>query len=280
VWIVITDDGRGLNKEKILSKAIEKGLVGGEARDWPDERIFKLVFEPGFSTADKITDISGRGVGMDVVKRNIEKLNGRIDVQSRANQGSTFTLRIPLTLAIVDAMLVRVGTGRYMIPTLAIRESLVPTMSQVTIMPDGKEVLRLREEMVPVIRLYDVFGREPSSDKLKDGVLMVAEDGGRSFAFFVDEIIGQQQTVIKGLPESVGKVNGFSGCTILGDGTVSLIVDVGVVSQMAGSYAADPVNKAAAWCDEEQAETVEEYGLPVGFDSGNVSFEDLEMHVG
>jgi len=251
VWILITDDGRGLNKERILAKALERGLVGVDAKDWPDDRIYKLVFEPGFSTADKVTDISGRGVGMDVVKRNIEKLNGRIDISSRPGQGSTFTLRIPLTLAIVDAMLVRVGEGKYMIPTLTIRESLVPLMHQVTVTPEGREILRLREEMVPIIRLYDVFGCKPGAEKLKDGILIVAEDSGRSFAFFVDEIIGQQQTVIKGLPEYIGESNGFSGCTILGDGTVSLIVDVGAVSQMTGSFHASPVNKAADWEDDK-----------------------------
>jgi len=253
VWILITDDGRGLNKERILSKAIERGLVGLEAKDWSDDRIYKLVFEPGFSTAEKVTDISGRGVGMDVVKRNIEKLNGRIDITSRPGHGSTFTLRIPLTLAIVDAMLVRVGEGKYMIPTLTIRESLVPTMSQVTVTPEGREILRLREEMVPIIRLYDVFGCRPGAEKLKDGILIVAEDSGRSFAFFVDEIIGQQQTVIKGLPEYIGESNGFSGCTILGDGTVSLIVDVGAVSQMSGSFHASPVNKLEDWEETSNA---------------------------
>jgi len=253
---LITDDGRGLNKERILTKAIERGLVGIEAKDWPDDRIYKLVFEPGFSTADKVTDISGRGVGMDVVKRNIEKLNGRIDIASRPGHGSTFTLRIPLTLAIVDAMLVRVGEGKYMIPTLTIRESLVPMKSQVTVTPEGREILRLREEMVPIIRLYDVFGCQPGAEKLKDGILIVAEDSGRSFAFFVDEIIGQQQTVIKGLPEYIGESNGFSGCTILGDGTVSLIVDVGAVSQMSGSFHASPVNKMADWEEESTAVSV------------------------
>ena len=272
VWIMIRDDGRGLDRERIINKAMEKGLVGVEAKDWPDEKVFKLVFEPGFSTADKVTDISGRGVGMDVVKRNIEKLNGRIDIVSRAGQGSTFTLRIPLTLAIVDAMLVRVGKGRYMIPTLTIRESLVPMRQQVTITPEGREILRLREEMVPVIRLYDVFVQEPGSEKLKDGILIVAEDAGRSFAFFVDEIVGQQQTVIKGLPDYVGKSNGFSGCTILGDGTVSLIVDVGAVSQMSGSFAASPVNKAQYWSDEEKT--------AVDTAPHDVSFADLEAVVG
>jgi two-component system chemotaxis sensor kinase CheA len=269
VWIIIKDDGRGLNKEKIIAKALEKGLAGNEVRDWSDDRIFKLIFEPGFSTADKVTDVSGRGVGMDVVKRNIEKLNGRIDISSKAGAGSTFTLRIPLTLAIVDAMLVRVGEGKYMIPTLSIRESLVPTMKQVTITPEGREILRLREEMVPIVRLYDVFCCKPGAEKLKDGILIVAEDGGRSFAFFVDEIIGQQQTVIKGLPDYIGEANGFSGCTILGDGTVSLIVDVGAVSQMSGSFAASPVNKFQAW--EENAENNTHH---VG-----TTFEDLESAV-
>ena len=270
VWILITDDGRGLNKEKILAKALEKGLVGVEAKDWSEDRIFKLVFEPGFSTADKVTDISGRGVGMDVVKRNVEKLNGRIDIMSRPGQGATFTLRIPLTLAIVDAMLVRVGDGKYMIPTLTIRESLVPTMNQVTVTPEGREILRLREEMVPIIRLYDVFGCKPGAEKLKDGILIVAEDSGRSFAFFVDEIIGQQQTVIKGLPDYIGESNGFSGCTILGDGTVSLIVDVGAVSQMTGSFHASPVNKASDWEEESVAKPM----------AAEVSFADLESSVG
>ena len=273
VWILITDDGRGLNKERILSKAIERGLVGVDAKDWSDDRIYKLVFEPGFSTAEKVTDISGRGVGMDVVKRNIEKLNGRIDITSRPGLGSTFTLRIPLTLAIVDAMLVRVGEGKYMIPTLTIRESLVPTMSQVTVTPEGREILRLREEMVPIIRLYDVFGCRPDAEKLKDGILIVAEDSGRSFAFFVDEIVGQQQTVIKGLPEYIGESNGFSGCTILGDGTVSLIVDVGAVSQMSGSFHASPVNKAADW-EESEDNSVEESS------HASVSFADLEAVAG
>jgi len=272
VWILITDDGRGLNREKIMAKALEKGIVGTEVKDWSDDRVYKLVFEPGFSTADKVTDISGRGVGMDVVKRNIEKLNGRIDITSRPGQGSTFTLRIPLTLAIVDAMLVRVGEGKYMIPTLTIRESLVPTMNQVTVTPEGREILRLREEMVPIVRLYDVFGCRPGAEKLKDGILIVTEDSGRSFAFFVDEIVGQQQTVIKGLPDYIGEANGFSGCTILGDGTVSLIVDVGAVSQMRGTFHASPVNKAADWEEDSHTDSAVAHG--------EVSFADLEAVVG
>jgi len=256
VWILISDDGHGLSRDRILAKALEKGIVSPEAKDWPDEKIYRLVFEAGFSTADKITDISGRGVGMDVVRKNIEKLNGRIDIQSREGEGSTFILRIPLTLAIIDAMLVRVGTAKYMIPTLAIRESLVPMKKHVTITPDGKEILRLREEMVPIIRLYDIFNQEPESEKLKDGILIVAEDGGQSFAIYVDEIVGQQQTVIKGLPDYIGKADGFSGCTILGDGSVSLIIDVGSLCQMPGSFAASPCDKDSYWSDAPTPTTV------------------------
>jgi two-component system chemotaxis sensor kinase CheA len=238
VWILIKDDGNGLSRERILAKAKERGLIEEDPTDWPDERVFKMIFEPGFSTAEQVTDISGRGVGMDVVRRNIEKLNGRIDISSKEGEGSTFILRIPLTLAIIDGMLVRVGNARYMIPTLSIRESLVPEKKQITITPDGREVLRLREEMLQVYRLYDLFDQKPDSEVLQDGILIVAEDSGRSFALFVDEIIGQQQTVIKGMSDYIGRARGFSGCTILGDGSVSLILDIGSLPEMKGQYVA------------------------------------------
>ena len=254
VWILVTDDGRGLSRDKILAKALEKGIVGSEAKEWSDERIYRLVFEAGFSTAEKITDISGRGVGMDVVRKNIEKLNGRIDIQSVEGHGSTFILRIPLTLAIIDAMLVRVGTAKYMIPTLAILESIVPTSKQVTVTPDGKEILRLRDEMIPIIRLYDIFNQQGDSERLKDGILIITEDAGQAYAIFVDEIVGQQQAVIKGLPDYIGKADGFSGCTILGDGTVSLIVDIGTISQKTGTFAASTCNKDMYWNDDCQDE--------------------------
>ncbi|MGL4942782.1 MAG: chemotaxis protein CheA [Thermoguttaceae bacterium] len=280
VWILITDDGRGLNRERILAKALEKGLVGPEAAEWEDEKVFKLVFEPGFSTAEKVTDISGRGVGMDVVRRNIEKLNGRIDIRSRLGAGATFILRIPLTLAIVDAMLVRVGKSRYMLPTLSIRESLVPEYNQITITPDGKELLRLREEIVPIVRLHDIYNCKPDSMRLKDGILMVVEDAGRSFSLFVDEIIGQQQTVIKGLPEAIGKAHGFSGCTILGDGTVSLIIDIGVVSKITGNFVVNPAGKHAYWYGEEASNVVADTTTWADKTSPeSVSFADLEAQV-
>jgi two-component system, chemotaxis family, sensor kinase CheA len=226
VWVMISDDGRGLDRNKIIAKAKQRGLVGSDADDWDDEKIFRLVFEPGFSTADQVTDISGRGVGMDVVKKNIEKLGGRIDVRSQLGQGATFILRIPLTLAIIDGMLIRVGTACYTIPTLAIRESLQPEPKVITHTPDGQELLRLREEMIPVVRLHQLFQQSCGSEALDEGILVVVEDGDEAVALFVDEILGQQQTVIKGLSSYLGKARGCSGCTILGDGTVSLILDL------------------------------------------------------
>ena len=233
VWIIITDDGKGLNKEKILNKAIERGLIKGDGSDLTDEKIFKMVFEPGFSTADKITDISGRGVGMDVVKKNIEKLNGRIDVKSIDGQGSTFILRIPLTLAIIDGMLVSVGKTKYTIPVLSIRETLKPEMSMITFTPDGSEILSLRDGFIPIIRLNELFDTKSNSTNLEDGILVIVEDSGMPVALFIDEIVGQQQTVIKGLSEYIGKARGCSGCTILGDGSVSLILDLGTLVTMA-----------------------------------------------
>jgi len=283
VWIMIHDDGHGLNRDRIIAKAMEKGMVGPEVKDWSDEKVYRLVFEAGFSTADKITDISGRGVGMDVVRKNIEKLNGRIDIQSTEGKGSTFILRIPLTLAIIDAMLVRVGTAKYMIPTLTILESLVPVSKQVTVTPDGKEILRLRDEMIPIIRLYDVFRQQGDSERLKDGILVVAEESGQSFAIFVDEIVGQQQAVIKGLPDYIGRAEGFSGCTILGDGTVSLIIDVGTISQMHGTFAASPCHKEIYWDDafknhqEEQPES--QVLLPTSENLENLAAEDVSWEM-
>jgi two-component system chemotaxis sensor kinase CheA len=226
VWILITDDGRGLKREKILAKAIERGLVKGDGEDLTDEQIFKMIFEPGFSTADKVTDVSGRGVGMDVVKRNIEKLKGRIDIKSVAGKGSTFVLRIPLTLAIIEGMLVRVGEARYTIPLLTIRESFRPTPQQITTTPDGKQTVRVREDFYPVVRLHECFNREPDSREITEGILILVEGEGEMIALFVDEILGQQETVIKGLNDFLGDARGVSGCTILGDGEVSLILDV------------------------------------------------------
>ncbi len=271
VWILIHDDGRGLRRDKILAKGIERGLIQGDGRDLSDERIFRLIFEPGFSTADKITDISGRGVGMDVVKKNIEKLNGRVDIRSTPGTGTTIILRIPLTLAIIDGMLVRVGKTKYTIPVLSIRESLRPERKRITITPDRREVLRLREELIPVVRLHEVFGKACDSSNLEEGILVIVEDAGASVALFVDEIVGQQQTVIKGLSEYIGKARGCSGCTILGDGSVSLILDIGTLVAMAeermtGEFSGNYATK------EERAEEARAKAVPA--ESGPAAAED------
>ncbi len=227
VWIIISDDGRGLDRRKILAIAIEKGLFSGDPDQLSDEEVFAFIFEPGFSTNKSVSEISGRGVGMDVVKKNIEKLKGRITVRSRPGFGTTIYLQIPLTLAIIDGMLVRVGQARYTIPLLAIRESIRPKASAITVTPDEHELVRIREELVPVIRLHKLHGKTPDYYELYEGILVVVEDQGRKVALFLDEILGQQQTVIKGLSNYLADVKGISGCTILGDGAVSLILDIG-----------------------------------------------------
>ncbi len=229
VWVTIEDDGRGLNKEKILEKAISKGLIEGDGSDMTDKQINNLIFAPGFSTAAQITDISGRGVGMDVVKKNLEKIKGKIDVASTPGQGSKITLRIPLTLAIIDGMIVRVGTATCIVPTLAMLEAFRPEMSQITITPDGDELAKVRDNFLPIVRLHDILGKKPDSHELADGILIVLEYQENRFCLFIDEILGQQQTVIKGLSDFIGNVPGVSGCTILGDGGVCLILDVGTL---------------------------------------------------
>lgn len=232
VWITLKDDGRGLNKEKILEKAIKNGLIEGDGSDLSDRVIYNMIFQPGFSTAEKITDISGRGVGMDVVKQNLEKIKGKVDVNSVPGQGTTIKLRIPLTLAIIDGMLVRVGNARCIVPILSIKEAFRPQPDALTITPDSEELVRVRESFFPVVRLHEMLDVQPDHSKLEDGILIVLEYQDRSVCLMVDEILGQQQTVIKGLSEYVGNVRGCSGCTILGNGDVSLILDVGTLVEM------------------------------------------------
>lgn len=229
VWVCIEDDGRGLNRDKILEKALSKGLIEGDGSDMSEKQINNLIFAPGFSTAAQVTDISGRGVGMDVVKRNLEKIKGKIDITSRPGEGTRINLRIPLTLAIIDGMIVRVGTTTCIVPTLSILEAYRPEMDQITITPDGAELARVRKNFFPIIRLHEILDREPDSKQLSDGILIVLEYQENRFCLFIDEILGQQQTVIKGLSDFIGNVPGVSGCTILGDGGVSLILDVGTL---------------------------------------------------
>jgi two-component system chemotaxis sensor kinase CheA len=225
IVIEIKDDGAGLNREKILSKAKQNGLVGEDER-LSDEQIDDLIFRPGFSTADVVSDVSGRGVGMDVVRRNIRELGGTVEVVSTPGQGSVFTIRLPLTLAILDGQLVGIGSETYILPVISIIESLQVIPEHVNAVAGRAEVYRLRDEYIPIVRLYDIFGIEPLSTSLNEGLLVVVEAEGKKIAIFVDELQAQQQVVIKSLETNFKRVQGLSGATILGDGTVALIIDI------------------------------------------------------
>ncbi|MFQ5559266.1 MAG: chemotaxis protein CheA, partial [Nitrospinota bacterium] len=229
VRITVSDDGRGLNKEKILAKAKENGLIDDDGANMTNHQVFSLIFNPGFSTADRITDVSGRGVGMDVVKKNLDTVKGRVSVKSKPTKGTSISLRIPLTLAIIDGMVVKIKDLKYVIPVLSIKESFVPTLDAITETPDGSYVVRVRDNFYPVIRFDDLFEEhsEGTAKPLTEGVLVVLENQDSNVCLYVDQLIGQQQIVIKALSTYIDKVRGVSGCTILGDGEICLIVDVG-----------------------------------------------------
>ncbi|MDA8621687.1 chemotaxis protein CheA [Psychrosphaera sp.] len=233
IIIEIIDDGRGLNTEKIKSKAIENGLIT-EDSVLSNQEINELIFKPGFSTADEVSDISGRGVGMDVVKRNINALNGTVEVVSEPNKGSTFTIRLPLTLAILDGQLVKVGNHIYIIPLVSIVESLQIDMAKVNSVGGGMDVLRLRDEYIPILRMHKLFNHPEACQTLQGGLLVVVESDNEKVGLLVDELLAQQQFVIKSLEENYKKVDGISGATILGSGSVSLIIDISSVVKMAG----------------------------------------------
>lgn len=225
IVIEIKDDGAGLNADRILKKARERGLVRPD-ETLSDEQIADLIFLPGFSTADTVSEVSGRGVGMDVVRRNIKDLGGSVEIRSVSGRGSTFTIRLPLTLAILDGQLVRVGGETYIIPLVSIIESLQMQSAQVSSVVNSAELYKLRDEYIPVVRLYDLFGIEPDNHELSGGLLVVVEADGSHAGLLVDELLGQQQIVIKSLETNFRRVDGISGATILGEGTVALILDV------------------------------------------------------
>ncbi|MDH5216766.1 MAG: chemotaxis protein CheW, partial [Gammaproteobacteria bacterium] len=225
IVIEISDDGAGINKERVLAKARERGLVAPDETP-SDEKIYDMIFHPGFSTADQISDVSGRGVGMDVVKKNIRALGGNIDISSTPDQGSVFRIRLPLTLAILDGQLVRVGQETFIVPLVSIIESIQVKEERVNEIAGKAELYKLREDYIPIVRLYDAFSSKPDSEQLVDGLLVVVEGDGQRVALFVDDLLGQQQVVIKSLETNYRSVEGVSGATILGDGTVALILDV------------------------------------------------------
>ncbi len=225
ILIEITDDGRGLNTEKILKKAREKGLVS-EGQNLSENEIFFLIFEPGFSTAEVITDVSGRGVGMDVVRRQITGLRGRIEIRSVRGEGSTFLIRVPLTLAIIDGLIVGVGAERYIMPINSVREMLRPTPDMIFTMEGRSEMAMVRGELLPIIRLSERFAIEGARQNPAEALFVVVEAQGKRFCLLVDEMLGKQEVVIKSLGETFRQVAGISGGAILGDGRVGLILDV------------------------------------------------------
>ena len=225
ICIAVADDGRGLSRDKILAKAIQQGLVN-EADKLSDEQVWPLIFRPGFSTADKITDVSGRGVGMDVVKRNIEGLGGTVTIATELGKGTTFTLKLPLTLAIIEGMTVRVGPETYIVPLVSIVESIQPGPSAVKPVAGRGEIVNVRGAYCPVVRLGDVFGVQPDCTDPAKAILVILETEGERAAVMVDELLGQQQVVIKSLEKNFRKVEGVAGATILGDGAVAFILDV------------------------------------------------------
>lgn len=225
IHIEIIDDGRGLDKDAILQKAIEKGLIR-EGQNLSDKEIYNLVLLPGFSTADKITDISGRGVGMDVVKRNVTDLRGNIDISSSPGQGSRFSLRLPLTLAIIDGMLVRIGDERYIIPTLSIVKSIRPTKDKINTVIDRGEMITVQNDLIPLFRLAKLFEIEGAKQDPTESIVIVVEDSGKMAGVLVDELLGQQSTVIKNLGSSMKGLPGISGGSIMSDGQVGIILDV------------------------------------------------------
>jgi two-component system chemotaxis sensor kinase CheA len=223
VIITIKDDGRGIDKERVRAKAESSGLIGTNA-SLSDQELYQLIFQPGFSTAQQVTNLSGRGVGMDVVKRTIDALRGTINVVSRPGQGSEISLAIPLTLAIIDGLLVRVGSGRYVIPLSAVEECLELSVEE-DMRSRGRSFISLRDSLVPFIRLRDLFRTGTTPDPFQK--VVVISTGSERVGLVVDQIIGDHQTVIKSMSKLHHDVGTFSGATILGDGNVALILDVG-----------------------------------------------------
>jgi two-component system, chemotaxis family, sensor kinase CheA len=224
IVIEVTDDGGGLNRERILAKAKQQGLQ--VADNMPDADVWQLIFEPGFSTAETVTDVSGRGVGMDVVRRNIAAMGGAVDIRSAKGFGTTISISLPLTLAILDGMSIKVGDEIYILPLGYVVESLQPAPIDVKEISGQGRVIKVRGEYLPLIPLHQIFGIEPRFTDPSEGIVVILESDGRKAALFIDELVGQQQVVVKNLESNYRKVAGISGATILGDGGVSLIIDV------------------------------------------------------
>lgn len=224
VWITVRDDGRGLDKQKILKRARENGLIVRPESELTDKEIFAFIFYAGFSTNEQVTEYSGRGVGMDVVTKNIEALGGAVSVDSIQGKGTVITIKIPLTLAIIDGMTIRVGNLKYTVPTTSIKQSFRITPADVIRDPNNNEMILVRGQCHLIIRLHELFKVQTKITNLHDGIIMMVENDGNIVCLFADELIDKQQVVVKTMPNYFKKINGIAGCTILGDGSISLIL--------------------------------------------------------
>ena len=232
VWIIVRDDGRGLNRDAIIEKAKENGLLKKNESELSDREVYSLILMPGFSTKEQITEFSGRGVGMDVVVKNIEKVGGQVLIDSVPETGSVISIKIPLTLAIINGMAVKVGKSSYIISTTMIRESFRARDEDVIRDPDGNEMILIRGVCYPIIRLHEYYKKKTDVTTMQEGIIVMVENEFKGACLFADELLGEQQVVIKSLPRYINKVKGIAGCTLLGDGSISLILDVaGIINQ-------------------------------------------------
>ncbi|WP_342703391.1 chemotaxis protein CheA [Burkholderia arboris] len=229
IVIEVSDDGAGLNRERILAKAAKQGMQVSD--NISDDEVWQLIFAPGFSTAETVTDVSGRGVGMDVVKRNIQSMGGHVEITSLAGRGTTTRIVLPLTLAILDGMSVKVGNEIFILPLNFVMESLQPSTDDIYTVGNGERVVRVRGEYLPLVALHEVFSVEDARTDPTQGIVTIMETEGRRFAMLIDELVGQQQVVVKNLETNYRKVHGISAATILGDGSVALIVDVAALNR-------------------------------------------------
>jgi len=232
IVIEIEDDGKGLSKEKLLKKAIEKGLVEQNA-SLTDTQIYNLIFAAGFSTAEKVTDISGRGVGMDVVKKNVERLRGKVEISTVEGKGTKISIKLPLTLAIIDGMIVQVGTEKYIVPMLSIEESIRPKKDDISTVLHRGELINVRGNLLPMVRLHNLYNVKPKKTNPWEALILIVEGEGHRCGLLVDDLLGQQQIVIKSLGEQFRNIKGISGGAILGDGHIGLILDVGGIINLA-----------------------------------------------
>ncbi len=230
VQIIIKDDGKGLNKKKLYDKAIKNGLVNSPLDEMSDKEVYNLILQPGFSTKEEVTEFSGRGVGLDVVAKNISSIGGTVIVDSISEQGTSIILKIPLTLAIIEGMNIKVGNSRFTLPIVNIKESFRPKNTEIIKDTEGQEMIMVRGLCYPIIRLHQFYSICTEIKEIESGILIMVEESERSCCIFADELLGQQQVVVKGLPEYIKKskqIKGLGGCTLLGDGSISLILDVG-----------------------------------------------------